>query len=168
MEQNVGLIMAKAVIALIKEGVPVSEIVRSAALYGARSRDSWGSGMVILGAMANLCPTLPQDIAALALSHGIVATARDSAGMAPRRDRHALSRTDMDLETARRWFRHWTLSRHRDGAERTLMTVLEQGFSPAQVADIIFSAITDRAYADAGHTLDFANKALEVAHLIGW
>ncbi|HET6386122.1 MAG TPA: Rieske (2Fe-2S) protein, partial [Armatimonadota bacterium] len=42
------------------------------------------------------------------------------------------------------------------------------GATPEQSADIIFSAITDRFYADAGHTLDFANKAFEVTDLVGW
>jgi hypothetical protein len=88
--------------------------------------------------------------------------------MAPRRDRYRLGRESLDLSTARRWFRHWTVSRHRDGADRTLVTFLGGGCSAAEATDVIFSAITDRFYADGGHTFDFANKAFEIAERIGW
>jgi nitrite reductase/ring-hydroxylating ferredoxin subunit len=168
MEQNVSLVLCKSIIGLLKEGVSLRDIVREAALFGARNRDGMGSGMVILGAMANVASLLEPDDAALALSQGIVAAARDTAGMAPRRDRYPLDRTDLDLDTSRRWFRHWALARHRDGAERTLATSLQEGASPAEATGIIFSAITDRFYADGGHTLDFANKAFELAELVGW
>jgi hypothetical protein len=58
--------------------------------------------------------------------------------------------------------------RHRDGAERTLRTAIRNGASPAELADLIFTAATDRIYADSGHVLDFANKAFELLDLIGW
>lgn len=168
MENNVGLVTAKSVIALLKEDVAPDDIVREAALFGATNRDGWGSGLVILGAMANIAPKLPADHAALALAHGITAAARDTAGMAPRRPRWPLDRPDLDHETARRWFRHWVLARHRDGAERTLLTALASGCRPVEAADIIFTAITDRFYSDAGHTLDFANKAFQIVDRVGW
>ena len=168
MEQNISLIIAKSTIGLLSQNVSVRDIVREAVLFGARNRDGWSAGMVILAAMANLTHELPPDEAGLPLSHGITATARDCQGMSPRRDRDPLDRDDIDLDTSRRWFRHWALARHRDGAERTLLTALKEGATPEQSADIIFSAITDRFYADAGHTLDFANKAFEVTDLVGW
>ena len=58
--------------------------------------------------------------------------------------------------------------RHRDGAERTLLTAIRNGASPAELADLLFTAATDRPYADAGHLLDFCNKAFELLDLIGW
>jgi hypothetical protein len=42
------------------------------------------------------------------------------------------------------------------------------GTSPAALADLLFSAATDRVYADGGHTLDFINKAFECLDLVGW
>jgi hypothetical protein len=64
--------------------------------------------------------------------------------------------------------RNWTEVRHRDGAERTLLTGIHSGLSKAELADLIFTAATERYYADTGHVLDFCNKAFEVLDLIGW
>jgi hypothetical protein len=36
------------------------------------------------------------------------------------------------------------------------------------LADALFAAETERAFADAGHSLDFINKAFECLDLIGW
>jgi len=74
----------------------------------------------------------------------------------------------LDLDRLKRWLRYWTMVRHRDGAERTLLTAVASGATPAQLADLLFSAATDRAYADVGHLLDFCNKAFELLDLIGW
>ena len=45
---------------------------------------------------------------------------------------------------------------------------MPRGASPAALADLLFTAETDRAYADGGHSLDFINKAFECLDLIGW
>jgi hypothetical protein len=58
--------------------------------------------------------------------------------------------------------------RHRDAAERTVLTAIAGGASPAALADLLFAAETDRAYAGGGHSLDFINKAFECLDLIGW
>jgi len=58
--------------------------------------------------------------------------------------------------------------RHREAAERTLLTAVATGVSPAALADLLLAADTDRAFADGGHSLDFINKAFECLDLIGW
>ena len=58
--------------------------------------------------------------------------------------------------------------RHREAAERTVLTAIAGGASPAALADLLFAAETDRTYADGGHSLDFINKAFECLDLIGW
>jgi hypothetical protein len=40
--------------------------------------------------------------------------------------------------------------------------------SPAVIADALFAAETERAFADTRHSLDFINKAFECLDLIGW
>ena len=57
--------------------------------------------------------------------------------------------------------------RHRDAAERTLLTAIAQGADLAELADIMLCAVTDRPFADGGHALDFLNKAFECVDLIG-
>jgi hypothetical protein len=66
------------------------------------------------------------------------------------------------------WLQRWTNMRHREVAERTLLTAIAAGLSPAVLADALFAAETERAFADAGHSLDFINKAFECLDLIGW
>lgn len=168
MSQSIGLIIAKSVIGLLKAGVDYREIVREGALFGARYRDGWGVGTTILGAMANLVPYLPEEETILALYQGLRRVSIDCAGQVPRRDRHPLESDSIPAETLKRWFRYWTLVRHRDGAERTLLTGIHNGEAPTQIADIMFTAATDRYYGDIGHVMDFTNKAFEVLELIGW
>ncbi|MBI2192258.1 MAG: Rieske (2Fe-2S) protein [Planctomycetes bacterium] len=168
MEQNISLVQAKSVVGLLKSGVDYRDVVRESALFGARYRDGWGSGLTILTAMANLFPGLDEETAYLALGQGVRRVAGDCAGQPPRRDRYALEGADIRLETLKRWFRYWILVRHREAAERTLLTAVRSGASPAALSDLLFSAATDRFYADTGHVLDACNKAFEMLDLIGW
>jgi hypothetical protein len=58
--------------------------------------------------------------------------------------------------------------RDTDGAERSLRTAIASGAESRALADILFSAATDHYYLDAGHVLDFINKACELLDLLGW
>jgi nitrite reductase/ring-hydroxylating ferredoxin subunit len=168
MEQGISLIQAKALVGLLKGGTDYREVVRAAGLFGVRRRDDWSSGLTILTAMANLVPRLDEETAYLALYQGTRRVAADCDGQAPRRELRPLETGDLSLPTLKRWLRYWTMVRHRDGAERTLLTAVHNGAAPADLADLLFSAATDRPYADTGHLLDFCNKACELLDLIGW
>jgi hypothetical protein len=58
--------------------------------------------------------------------------------------------------------------RHREAAERTLLTGIAAGVSQVVLADALVAAAAERAFADSGHSLDFTNKAFECLDLIGW
>ncbi len=167
MARSVGLGIGKATIALLQAGAPVKDIVREGALFGAQNRDGWSPGMTILTALANLAPNLPEEEKYLSLYLGMSAVANDCNGQPPRRERHALEGTAVSLETLKRWFRYWNQVRHRDAAERTLLSAIEIA-TPAELTDLLLSAATDRYYSDGGHALDFVNKSLEVLDVIGW
>ena len=168
LEQDISLIQAKCILILLKARTDYRQIVRQLALFGVERRDDWASGMTILTAMANLVPDLEQETAYLALYQGSRHVAVDCAGQAPRRALAALDTGELSLATLKRWLHYWTMVRHRDGAERTVLTAIASGASPVDLADLIFSAVTDRFYADTGHLLDFCNKAFELLDLIGW
>src|SRR5271166_1319031 len=162
-----GLVIAKAVQGQLAAGVPKADVVRQAAMFGAHNRDGWGVGLTILTALANLLPALPEDEAYLALFHGARRVAADCDGQPPRRERAPLgSRPEPD--TLKRWLRRWTVVRHREAAERTLLTAIAAGLSPPMLADALLAAVTERAFADTGHSLDFINKAFECLDRIGW
>ena len=164
---NLGLVIAKAVRGQLTAGVPAREILRQAALFAVRNRDGWGVGATILTALGNLLPVLPEEETYLALFHGARRVAADCDGEAPRRERAPLA-SRPDLATLQRWLRHWSAVRHREAAERTLLTAIANGAPPAALASLLFAAATDRAFADGGHSLDFINKACECLDLIGW
>jgi nitrite reductase/ring-hydroxylating ferredoxin subunit len=164
---DLGLVIAKAIHGPLAAGVPQAEIVRQVALFGAQNRDGWGVGLTILTALANLLPMLPEEDAYLALFQGAHRVAADCDGEAPRRERAPLG-SRPDPAALKRWLRRWTNVRHREAAERTLLTAIAAGFSPAELADALFAAETVRAFADTGHSLDFINKAFECLDLVGW
>ena len=167
LEHDIGLVIAKAVQGRLAAGAPKSDIVRQAALFGAQNRDGWGVGLTILTALANLLPALPEDEAYLALFHGARRVASDCDGQPPRRERAPLA-SRPEQAALQRWLQRWTKVRHREAAERTLLTGIVAGLSPAALADALLAAVTDRAFADGGHSLDFINKAFECLDIIGW
>lgn len=165
---NIRLVIAKSLIGARDAGIDPQELVRDVALFGVKERDSWGAGLTVLTAMANLARSLPEEQAYLALFHGMRRVAMDCDGAAPHRPRESLGDATTPLDVLKRWLRHWMLVRHRDGAERTLLTAISGGATPGQLADLLLTAISDRYFADGGHALDFVNKAFECLDLIGW
>ena len=164
---NLNLVIAKAVHGQLAARQPPSEVIQQAALFGTRNRDGWDTGLTILSALGQLLPFLSEEETHLALFHGVRRVAADCDGAAPRRDRAPLAGRP-DLATLKRWLRRWVAVRHRDASERTVLTAIADGASPAGLADLLFAVETDRAYADGGHSLDFINKAFECLDLIGW
>ncbi|MGF6485042.1 Rieske 2Fe-2S domain-containing protein [Paraburkholderia sp. JPY419] len=164
---DLGLVIAKAVHGQLAADVPKVDIVRQVALFGAQNRDGWGVGLTVLTALGNLLSVLPADETYLALFHGARRVAADCNGEAPRRERTPLA-SRPEPATLDRWLRLWTNVRHREAAERTLLTSIASGLAPAVLADALLSAGTERAFADSGHLLDFINKAFECLDLIGW
>jgi nitrite reductase/ring-hydroxylating ferredoxin subunit len=164
---DLGLVIAKAVQGQLAAGVPRTEIVRQVALFGALNRDGWDTGLTIHTTLADLLPVLREEDVHLALFHGARRVAADCDGEAPRRERAPLG-SRPDPAALKRWLRRWTKVRHREAAERTLLTAIAEGLSPARLADALLAAETERAFADGGHSLDFINKAFECLDLIGW
>jgi nitrite reductase/ring-hydroxylating ferredoxin subunit len=167
LDHDIGLVIAKAVYGQLAANVPTTDIVRQAALFGAQNRDGWGVGLTILTALANLLPILPEENAYLALFHGARRVAADCEGEAPRRARAPLA-SRPEPAALKRWLCRWTTVRHREAAERTLLTAIAAGASPGTLAEALLAAATERAFADSGHSLDFINKAFECLDLIGW
>ena len=93
---------------------------------------------------------------------------RECAGRPPRFVVDPLPTGETRPEVFKQWFRNFIDVRDEDAAERSLRTAIELGFPPRDIADMIFAASTDHIYLDAGHTLDFANKAFELLDHIGW
>jgi nitrite reductase/ring-hydroxylating ferredoxin subunit len=169
LEQDLSLVIAKAVIPLVEASDDPVEAFRIALDFGARYRgDGWGQGLTILTCMANLVPYLDPRDRARAAFHGLAAVADDTAGMAPRFPPQPLPRSTIDPTTLKRWFRRFIEVRDAKGAERCLLSAIRLGHERSQIADMLLAAATDHRYISGGHVLDFTNKAFEALDLVGW
>lgn len=169
MQQNIRLVVAKAVVALVKSGEEHGDIVRQGGLFGlAHRRSGWGPGLTILTAMANVCDHLQSDGRIAPLYHGLAHVASDSAGQPPKFPLQPLGRGEVEWSNLSKWFRDMVAVRSVDGAERCLLTAIERGAEPSALADMMLLAATDHFYLDGGHTVDFINKAFELLDRIGW
>ena len=168
LEDQLPLALAKATLALLGAGAEPREILRVGALFGARYRAAgWGPGLSILTAMANVLPWLGPDERPLALFHGMVRVAEDCAGRPPRFGLDPLPAAGHGPARLKAWFRDAVEVRDAESAERVLRTAIDVA-PPAAVAELLFAAVTDHYFLDAGHTLDFVVKALELLDHLGW
>ncbi|MCZ6680126.1 MAG: Rieske (2Fe-2S) protein [Candidatus Poribacteria bacterium] len=166
MEQNLNLVMAKAVIALRAQDVPSKEIVEVGATHGCKYE--WQSGHVIFTAMANILDYLADHDQFLALYQGLSRVSGDTFNQPVRICLLPLETDQIEFSTLKRWSRNFAEVRNQDSVERSILTAIAMGCSDAQVADILFAAATDHFYMAGGHTLDFINKGFELLDLIGW
>jgi nitrite reductase/ring-hydroxylating ferredoxin subunit len=169
LEQGISLVIAKSVIALLDMGITPTEPFQVGLTFGTRyNKAGWDTGLTILTCMMNLLPYLDADDRPRALYQGLSAVARDSTEAPPHFRVHPLPTADIDFPTLKTWFRQFIEQRDREAAERCLMTAVQSGMARNQIAEMLFAAATDHRYLDAGHVLDFINKALEALDTVNW
>ncbi|BCX02143.1 MAG: hypothetical protein KatS3mg053_0081 [Candidatus Roseilinea sp.] len=170
LERNLSLVIAKSVIGLAQADEGAVETFRAGLEFGARYRRAgWGPGLTILTCMMNLLPHLAPEDRPRALYHGLSAVARDTDGMPPRFIVQPLPGiSEPRFFELKRWFRRFIEVRDAEGAERCIVSAVRTGATPQQLADMLFAAATDHRYIDAGHPLDFTNKAMEALDIVGW
>ena len=169
LQHNLSLVVAKAVINQLWQGVAPSEPFRIGLEFGTFYRGmDWGRGLTTHACTMNLIPFLDSDDHPLALFHGLADVASDTADMSPRFNPRPLPNEETDIATLKQWFRQFVEVRDAQAGERAIVSALQAGADNVQIADMLFAAATDHRYLDAGHTLDFINKALESVDLAGW
>ena len=169
LRHNLSLVVAKAVINLLMQGAEASEAFRIGLAFGTANRgEDWGRGLTTLACAMNLIPRLEDKDRALALYHGLADVASDTAGMSPRFNPRPLPNSETDIPTLKGWFRQFVEVRDAQAGERAIVSALRAGADHVQIADMLFAAATDHRYLDAGHTLDFINKALLSVDVAGW
>lgn len=164
--EGVGLVQAKSIIGLLKSGSDWRPLVRSVALLASGRRDTWAPGLTYLTIVGRLMPYLSEETTYFALCSSVQRVASEIQQTPPRRPRQALDGPH-DKEQLHGWMRHWLKGRHRDGAERVLLTAVAEHAGSADLSSLLLGAETDRVYAAQGHTFDAANKALELMELVG-
>jgi nitrite reductase/ring-hydroxylating ferredoxin subunit len=171
LEKGISLIIGKSVIALLDQKTNPTEPFRMGLDFGVRYRQSgWDTGLTIHTCMINLLPYLDAEDKPRAIYHGLAAVARDSNNQPPRFPIQPLPGSDNPekLPILENWFRQFIEVRDAEGAERCLASAIRGGASQQQIAQMLFTVVTDHRYLDIGHTLDFTNKALEALDATGW
>ncbi len=169
MEHNIRLVIAKSVLGLNSADADYRVPLRIGAEFGTTFSDAgWGQAMSMMTCSANMLDHLYPDDRSLALYQGIRHVAAECAGRPPRFLVDPLPTGETRPEVFKQWFRDFIEVRDDEGAERCLRTAIDLGISQREIADMIFAAATDRVYIDAGHVVDFCNKAFELLDHIGW
>ena len=169
MEDNIRLVIAKSVLGLNSSSADYRTPLTIGSLFGTTySNDGWGPALSMLTSTANFLHLLRPEDRPLALYQGLRHVAVECAGQPPRFVVEPLPTGETRPEVFKQWFRDFIEVRDTDGAERVLRTAIELGLPKHEIHDIIFAAATDRIYIDAGHVVDFCNKAFELLDHIGW
>ncbi len=169
MEDNIRLVIAKSVLGLNSSPADYRTPLTIGALFGTTySNDGWGPALSMLTSTANFLHLLQPDDRPLALYQGLRQVAAECSGEPPRFIVEPLPTGETRPEIFKQWFRDFIEVRDTNGAERVLRTAIELGLPKHEIHDIIFAAATDRIYIDAGHIVDFCNKAFELLDHIGW
>jgi nitrite reductase/ring-hydroxylating ferredoxin subunit len=168
LNENLDLVMAKAVIGLDDAGEGFHTPLETALEFGTKYRASgWGRGLTTLGCMANVYDDLGGRDKRRAMFLGVRTVADECDGEPPRFQQYAFDNRDLSTERLLTWFRDSVEVRDADGAERCLLTAVEC-LDPEDVADLLFTAATDSLYLNSGHTLDFINTAFATLEHVGW
>ena len=169
LQENLSLVIAKAVIGLKDAGVPATVPVEIGTRFGTHYRqDGWGRGLTTLGLMTNLLVDVRGEDRRRALYAGLSEVASECSGEPPFFAQEPLSTDDLPLERCKRWFRDNVDVRDSDGAERVIRAAIRADVDESDVAGLFAAAATDHLYLDTGHRLDFVNKAFETLDHIGW
>lgn len=170
---SVDLVLAKSIIREMtlrgeKEGAV--RILELSSTIGTSKLRGWASGLTILTCMGNMLPHLEGEWKARALFKGVKHVAEDSFHEAVRPVFEPLaskSGEGLSFGTLSRWFRTFAEQREENACQRAIVTAICD-FSREEVADMLFSAVTDHIFIDGGHVYDFLNKSFELLDMIGW
>ncbi len=172
LERDIPLVLAKSALALLEKPEQVTDAFRSGLLFGVRTESErgggWEQGLTMHTCFMNLWPHLDPEDRPRALYHGLAAVARDSFGRATHWPVRPMPAAAGDLATLKAWFRQFVGVRDAEGAERCVVSAVRLGATPAQMADLLFAAVTDYRYVGGGHMADFTNKAFEALDVVGW
>ena len=169
MDHNIRLVIAKSVLGLSSSPADYRTPLTIGARFGTTYSDrGWGQALTMMTCSANMLGSLYAEDRPLALYQGIRQVAAECAGRPPRFLVDPLPTGETRPEVFEGWFRGFIEVRDEEGAERCLRTAIGLGISPREIADMIFAAATDRVYLDAGHVVDFCNKAFELLDHVGW
>ena len=167
MDQNVGVIIAKSVDALLRLDPTGRSVIQEIARFGSKRHARAVGGMTNLSIATTLLPYLTAKTRYYVIYMAAKNLADNCAGQAPRLRNEMLHGGKMDLETLGASFRTWVEHRDVYAAVRVMMTLEKSSATIPEIASILLGASTFRIYGNDGHGLDLANKGLELIEYLG-
>lgn len=177
LEHSLNLVIAKSIIQELSarpKDQGVDEILKLTSEFGTLNRlQGWGPGMTILTCMSNVLDHLGGDDMISALVQGASHVSSDCfeepvrRRLVPLSGGSLVSSEQKDIMIVKSWFRKFVDQREPEAAERALVSAIKL-FPKEEVAEMMFSAITDHMFINGGHSFDFTNKAFELLDRIGW
>ncbi|MEM7334221.1 MAG: Rieske (2Fe-2S) protein [Chloroflexota bacterium] len=169
LERDIPLVVGKAVLVLMEADQSAIEPFRAGLQFGSTYRQNgWGQGLTMHTCFMNMLPHLNAEDRPRALFQGLNAVSRDSFNHPPRFGIRPLPGNPTDIPTLKRWLRQFLAVRDSEGSERCIVSAIRTGATQQELADMLFSAVTDYRYIDIGHPADFTNKAFEALDIAGW
>ena len=169
LERDIPLVVGKAVLVLMEADESAIEPFKAGLEFGSAYRQNgWGQGLTMHTCFMNLLPHLDEEDRPRALFQGLNAVSRDSFNHPPRFGIRPLPGNPTDIPTLKRWLRQFLAVRDDEGSERCIVSAIRAGATQQELADMLFSAVTDYRYIDIGHPADFTNKAFEALDIAGW
>ena len=141
LEENIGLVQAKNIVALLAEGEGAKSVILEIAKFGAQHHRVWGDGMTMLSLVARLGPCLGETTLVYALAAAARTVAGNCAGQPMRHSPGRLNGEGYDEERLSEWMFHWAKVRHDEAAERTLLTAVGCGLSREALNRLVFGPI---------------------------
>ena len=167
LDQNVAVIIAKSVDALLALDPSGRTVILEIARFGCRRHARAVGGMTNLSIASTLLPYLTPKTAYYVLYMAAKNVADNCAGQAPHLHNEMLHGGKMDLDTLGRSFRTWVEHRDVYATERVMLTLEKSKASLPEIAGILLGTSTLRVYGNDGHGLDLANKGLELIEYLG-
>lgn len=165
-EQDVRLVQAKSLLALLTDNPDLHPLLVAITDLASRNLNTMTEGMHRLGCVANLNPKLSKNTTCQALFYATRQLAAEIAEAVPHRHKDPLTGHAYSEDRLKVWLHQWVMTRHSDGAERTLLAGVRT-LAPAYLADLTFSAASQRLYANGGHMLEACNKVFELTDHLG-
>lgn len=166
LEHGITLLTAKALTSAIYGGIKLDLIYVEALKWYVSRRLSWGGGGVFLSAIKNLEGLMDKEN----LLMGILRALNIMSGEARERPPHPaispLKGGPPSYERVKSWLRWLAEVRDEDALDRLLVSMVKWGYPISKIEEAFFEAATDHYLSD-GHSVDFANKAFELARSLG-
>ena len=166
MEQDIGLVQAKSLLALLETDGDLEPLLQAVLQYASENLNQMSEGLTRLGCIANLYPKLDKETTYQGLLYATRKIANETMSAVPYRTKHALAGSKYHHDQLKTWLHQWVMTRHADGTERTLLTGVNHA-NDTDLADLIFSVASQRLYANGGHLLEDCNKVFQLSPWLG-